>query len=173
MNNKINRKRVGVEIRKSQTALISNAIESAQQAQQGKQELKAEEEANKSVKKEPKAKKISIRLTENQYLAIARQCKNSRGEQLITITDFVRQSALSTKNTINAQEHPLDRFKLAVASEIAIGITEIVHFIDSKLDQRSENYDVGNCLEIIERLESLEEITSYLLLPTNVDGNKK
>jgi len=168
MNNKI--RRIGKEVRQAQAALISSAIESERQKQQAKQELKAAaEEANKSVKKELKTKKISIRLTENQYQLIAKQCKNSKGEQLITITDFIRQAALTKKNTIIAQEAPLDRFKLAVASEIATGITEIVHFIDAELDQRAGNYEMNDCLEIIDRLESLEEIASYLLIPTAIE----
>jgi|GEM_PF-5581246 len=166
MNTKSSRRRIGKEVRQAQAVLISNAIESERQKQQAKQKLKAEEGTNKSVIKELKTKKISIRLTENQYQLIAKQCKNSKGEQLITITDFIRQAALTKKNTIIAQEAPLDRFKLAVASEIATGITEIVHFIDAGLDQRAGNYEMNDCLEIIDRLESLEEIASYLLIPT-------
>jgi len=102
MNTKSSRRRIGKEVRQAQAVLISNAIESERQKQQAKQKLKAEEGTNKSVIKELKTKKISIRLTENQYQLIAKQCKNSKGEQLITITDFIRQAALTKKNTIIA-----------------------------------------------------------------------
>jgi len=158
---------------KEKAVKISNAIESAQLTQEDKQELKDGQAGVKSVKKDLKSKKISIRMTETQYEVISKKCKNKQGEKLITITDFIRQAALSNKNTIVAEEHPLDRFKLAVAGEIATGITDVVHFIDADLDQRAEDYCIDDCLEIIARLEAIEEVSSYLLMPASDEDKMK
>jgi len=186
MNDEINRmkeanraylrdiKKLSAKEQRGKAIKISTAIESTQRTQQGKAVVNRKNGSVKAKEKELKNKKISIRLTESQYREITKKCKNKEGEQLITITDFIRQAVLSKKNKIIAQEHPLDRFKLAVASEIAVGITDIVHFIDSELDQCTESYAIDDCLEIIERLELLEERASYLLMPTTeYSENKK
>jgi len=167
------RKRMSNEERTEKAVQIGKAIENAQLTEYEQQVLDGEKAAVQSVKKDVKSKRISVRMTEAQYQQISKKCKNEQGEQLLTITDFIRQSALSKKNKIIAQEHPLDRFKLAVASEIATGITEIVHFIDSELDQRAGNYEVDDCLAIIDRLESLEEVASYLLIPSSENKKKR
>mgnify|MGYP000311779787 FL=1 len=170
---KENRSRLSKEERKEKAIAIAAAIESATIFLREGEHEHDKTAAEQLGKKNKKSKRVSIRFTDEQYKFIEKKCKNSNGEQLITITDFVRQSAISTKNIINAHEHPLDRFKLAISSEIAAGITDVVHFIDTDLDQRSGNYDVDDCREIITRLEAIEEVASYLLIPTEEEAKCK
>jgi len=122
------------------------------------------EKVNKCVAK--KSKTISFRLTTEQYKSIYAQCVNAHGEELMTIGTLARQ-ALLTQRVVKPVDNVLMRYRLAVAGEIAMSITEIAQAIEPTSSESKNLHLIIECGKIIEKLEQIQERVNVLLTPLN------
>jgi len=107
---------------------------------------------------------ISFRVSGEQYEQIRSQCFTVTGEQLLTLTEFVRQSVL-TQRIVRPIENSLDRYRMSVAAEMAVGVTNIVQVLDEFMDLADENLAMQELILIIHNLEAIQDKATQLLAP--------
>lgn len=107
---------------------------------------------------------ISFRVSSEQYEQIRSQCFGVSGEQLLTFTEFARQSVL-TQRVIRPTENSLDRYRISVAAEMAVGVTNIVQVLDEFMDLADENLAMQELILIIHNLEAIQNKANRLLAP--------
>jgi len=113
-----------------------------------------------------KSKTISFRLTVEQYNNIVAQCVNTHGEELMTVGALARQTLL-TQRVVKPVDNSLMRYRLAIAGEIAMSITEITQGIEPTGKESKNLHLIIECGKIIEKLEQIQERVNVLLTPLN------
>jgi len=116
-----------------------------------------------------KSKVISFRVTPEQYDQIYAQCVNAHGELVITVGELARQ-ALLTQRIVKPIDIPLTRYRLAVAGEIAMAITELVQTIEYEMDTANDEVTLLDCCQILQSLENIQKTTHALLKPINEES---
>lgn len=111
---------------------------------------------------ESKTRVISFRVTTEQYKEIMNKCSDAQGVQLITLAEMARLSLL-TQRVIKVTEDPLDRYRIAIAGEMASGITEIVQMLDQFIDMNEYQFLLSDFVKIIQYLETIQRTAEELM----------
>jgi len=111
-----------------------------------------------------KSKTISFRVTEQQYEQIHFQCCNAHGELLMTVSELAKHSVLNLPK-LQGSEQPLERYRLSIAAEMAMSVTEIVHLLDQKTNPDDTTYELSENGKIIKALEAIQNKVGMLLTP--------
>ncbi len=111
-----------------------------------------------------KSKVISFRVTAEEYEQLHFQCLNEYGEKLLTVSKLAKLTALGLSKA-KAMEQPLERYRLAIAAEIAMSMTDIVHKLDSGLEETENETYLSENGKIIIALENIQKKASMLLAP--------
>jgi len=133
-------------------------------------EMKSEEEdeskisQGRSNENATKSKVISFRVTAEEYEQLHFQCLNEYGEKLLTVSKLAKLTALGLSKA-KAMEQPLERYRLAIAAEIAMSMTDIVHKLDSGLEETESETYLSENGKIIIALENIQKKASMLLAP--------
>jgi len=133
-------------------------------------EIKSEEEdeskisQGRSNENATKSKVISFRVTAEEYEQLHFQCLNEYGEKLLTVSKLAKLTALGLSKA-KAMEQPLERYRLAIAAEIAMSMTDIVHKLDSGLEETESETYLSENGKIIIALENIQKKASMLLAP--------
>jgi len=121
----------------------------------GKQKLSSKENKTKS-------KIISFRVTEQQYEQIHFQCCNEYGELLMTVSELTKHSVLNLPKS-QGSEQPLERYRLAIAAEMAMSVTKIVQQLDQKINSDDTTYELSENGKIINALDDIQNKMGILL----------
>ena len=107
---------------------------------------------------------ISFRVTDEQYEQIHFQCLNAHGELLMTVSELAKHAVLNLPKSKKG-EQPLERYRLAIAAEMAMSVTEIVHQLDQRIDTTDIAFELSETGKIIKSLEDIQEKVGLLLSP--------
>jgi len=119
---------------------------------------------NTTTKDKTKSEVISFRVTKEEFEHLHFQCLNEYGEQLLTVSKLVELTMLGRSKT-KAMEQPLERYRLAIAAEMAMAITALVHKLDTKLEETDNEIYLSEHGKIIIELENIQKRASMLLAP--------
>lgn len=119
-----------------------------------------------------KTRVVSFRVTNEQYEGIQTMCTDDFGEKLVTIAEYARHSTLAQRVT-KISENPLDRYRVAVAGEMATGITSIVQMMDELIDMTSDKFSIVDLMEVVKHLEAIQNKTELLLRPISAELSKE
>jgi len=124
---------------------------------------------NEGAQSGSKTRVISCRVTAVQYDEILKKISDEYGGQRMTLAEFFRQSMLSQR-VKKITEHPLDKYRLAIAAEIDAGLTAIVQVLDEIMDMSEERYDLVTLVEILQRLEVIQNMSEGFLSQHMIEG---
>jgi hypothetical protein len=108
---------------------------------------------------------LSFRVTEKQHAEIVARCKNNHGEQLLTPSEFARYTVLHQR-MIQPSELPLERFRLAIAAQLATAVTEMVQYLDAATPISYEK-DIHGFQHVCDELAKIQASILLLLNNTN------
>lgn len=119
-----------------------------------------------------RARVVSFRVTNEQYEEIQTMCTDDSGEKLVTIAEYARHSTLAQRVT-KISENPLDRYRVAVAGEMATGITSIVQMMDELIDMTDDKFSLVDLMEAVKHLDAIQNKTEVLLRPISDELSKE
>jgi len=119
---------------------------------------------DKTTKDKTKSEVICFRVTKEEYEHLYFQCLNEYGEKLLTVSKLA-ELTMTGLSKAKAMEQPLERYRLAIAAEIGMAITELVHKLDMELDETDNEIYLSEHGKIIIELENIQKRASMLLTP--------
>ena len=108
----------------SQRHLIQSELTSTQSNEE--ESAKATTKATASTR----CRIVSFRITEEQYADLVIRCINSHGERLISVSDFARYTVMHQRS-IQPSELPLERYRLAIAAQLATAVSDMIQELNS------------------------------------------
>lgn len=82
---------------------------------------------------------VSFRITEEQHMELVARCKNSHGEHLLTPSEYARYTVLHQR-IAQPNEQPLERYRLAIAAQLATSLSDIVQYLESASPDDDEKH---------------------------------
>jgi len=116
------------------------------------------------IKAKTKSEVICFRVTKEEYEQLHFQCLNEYGEQLLTVSKLAKLTVLGLSKA-KTMEQPLERYRLAIAAEMAMAITALVHKLDTDLEETDDEVVLSEYGKIIIQLENIQKKASMLLAP--------
>ncbi|HEY8034711.1 MAG TPA: hypothetical protein VIF37_03880 [Methylobacter sp.] len=113
----------------------------------------------------PKCKVVSFRLTEEQHALLVARCNNSHGESLMTPSEYARYTVLHQR-IAQPSDVPLERYRLAIAAQLATAVTDTVQYLDQVVPVSHEKH-VHGFQHVCDELAKIQK--SILLLLSNTD----
>jgi hypothetical protein len=115
----------------------------------------------------PKCKVVSFRLTEEQHALLIARCNNSYGESLMTLSEYARYTVLYQR-VAQPSDVPLERYRLAIAAQLATSVTDMVQYLDQVTPVSSEKHVHG----FQHVCDELAKIQGSILLLLSTDNLK-
>lgn len=116
-----------------------------------------------------KSKVVSFRLTKEQHALLTARCYNKHGELLMKPSEYARYTVLYQRIAQPSNE-PLERYRLAIAGQLAKAVTDMVHYLDKVTPSSSEKH-IHGFQTVCDELAKIQG--SIQLLFSNSDKMKK
>lgn len=157
---------VHAELEERQLQLTSIEPLKDDQATKSSESHSNEDKVSKATttKDNTKSEVICFRVTKEEYERLHFQCLNEYGEQLLTVSNLAKLTMLGLSKA-KAMEQPIERYRLAIAAEMAMAITALVHKLDTELDETDNELLLSEHGKIIIELENIQKRASILLAP--------
>ena len=109
----------------------------------------------------PRSRVVSFRLAGEQYSELVVRCQNSHGEQLLTPSEYARHTVMHQR-VAQPSELPLERYRLAIAAQLATAVTDIAQGLDS-IKMLTFEAQIERVTEACEKMVQIQNQIKFLL----------
>lgn len=109
----------------------------------------------------PRSRVVSFRLAAEQYSELVTRCQNSHGEQLLTPSEYARHNVMHQR-VAQPSELPMERYRLAIAAQLATAITDIAQGLDS-IKMLTFKAQIERLTEACEKMAQIQNQIKVLL----------